>query len=83
MFLNSLGLIGDSCASRNWPVFSQFRLDEGVVTVVREDGAEPESLEVRMFREPNIQEMECERAFAPWRSAIPHDQMVDAATYWE
>ena len=83
MFLNSLGLIGEYCASRNWPVFIQFQLETEAVTVMREDGAEPESIEVRMFREPDVQEMECERAFAPWRSAIPHDQMVDAATYWK
>ena len=68
MFLNSLGLIGEYCASRNWPVFIQFHLEAETVTVVREDGVEPESIEVRLFREPDVQEMECERVFAPWTS---------------
>ena len=83
MFLNSLGLIGEYCADRNWPVYIQFQLNECAVTVMREDGVEPESVEVQMFREPDVQAMECERAFTPWSRAIPHDQMVDAATYWE
>ena len=83
MFLNSLGLIGTYCTDRGWPIMIQFMLDQEAVEVEREDIVSPQSVVVRIFADPDVQEMECERAFAPWRSAIPHDQMVDAATYWE
>ena len=82
MFLNSLGLIGTYCTDRGWPVMIQFMLDQEAVEVVREDEASPQSVVVRIFADPDIQELECKRAFAPWVE-IPRDQWEDAATYCE
>ena len=83
MFLNSLGIIGEYCAKQGWDVYIQLELQDEYVTLVRKDGAEPESIEVKVCRDPDVQILECERATALWGCAIPRDQWEDAANYWE